>query len=373
MEKYSFFNSVSGDREYNASDFAEYFKQFLQSGIFPNPSTSLQVLANDNYVVSVQPGTAIVEGYMYYTDGKDLTLDVADGVLNRTDLMVVQLDIPNRKIETMVKKGVPATNPVPPLVERTDSIYELALAEIHIGKNAAGISQMNITDTRMDSSRAGWVNSTIQADTTAIFNQYENWYHTQREHHDQEWEDFMAQANEWFANVKQEDNPNKQNKITYGQGYELPNVAVDGDIHIANTGNGGIIDVLRYTEEVFTWEIITSNLTAYMRHQNPDTSVQMLSQIINELKEKANETPLVQAGNVSIVIPSTNTPITERVYFDKPFDNTPSIALLPVTSDPRVVNLSTTSVTETYFDLIIVRTNNTVTTSVQWTATERTQ
>ena len=46
MEKSSFFNSVSHDRTYKAEDWAEYFASFIGNGVFPVPSTGLQVVAN---------------------------------------------------------------------------------------------------------------------------------------------------------------------------------------------------------------------------------------------------------------------------------------------------------------------------------------
>ena len=51
MSKGLFFNSVSGDRLYNASDFAEYFKGFFTNGVFYNSSDALKVSASGNQVV----------------------------------------------------------------------------------------------------------------------------------------------------------------------------------------------------------------------------------------------------------------------------------------------------------------------------------
>ena len=48
MERSAFFNSINGDRRYKAEVFAEYFSSFIGNGVFPNPSTSLQVIANDD-------------------------------------------------------------------------------------------------------------------------------------------------------------------------------------------------------------------------------------------------------------------------------------------------------------------------------------
>lgn len=54
MEKSSFFNSVSGDRVYRAEEWAEYFASFIGNGVFPVPSTSLQVVAGSGMAVAVK-------------------------------------------------------------------------------------------------------------------------------------------------------------------------------------------------------------------------------------------------------------------------------------------------------------------------------
>ncbi|MBU3153892.1 hypothetical protein [Clostridium estertheticum] len=54
MEKSSFFNSVAGDRKYKASNFADYFNSLLTNGVFPNPSTNLQVINNNNMTITVK-------------------------------------------------------------------------------------------------------------------------------------------------------------------------------------------------------------------------------------------------------------------------------------------------------------------------------
>ena len=56
MEKSSFFNSVSHDRTYKAEDWAEYFASFIGNGVFPVPSTGLQVVANDGMKLNVKTG-----------------------------------------------------------------------------------------------------------------------------------------------------------------------------------------------------------------------------------------------------------------------------------------------------------------------------
>ena len=60
MEKSSFFNAeLKGevyDREYLAEDYARYFNSFIANGVFPTPTSNLQVIANDNMTVTCKLG-----------------------------------------------------------------------------------------------------------------------------------------------------------------------------------------------------------------------------------------------------------------------------------------------------------------------------
>ena len=51
-----FFNSVEGDRKYNAEQLSNFFGCVISSGVLPNPSTNLQVKAKTGMTVSVGPG-----------------------------------------------------------------------------------------------------------------------------------------------------------------------------------------------------------------------------------------------------------------------------------------------------------------------------
>ena len=91
-EKYSFFNAVlSGeeyDRTYKAEDLAEYFASFIANGVFPNPSTNLQVMSTGNMDIRIGTGKAWINGY-YYSNTEDMTktLNVADGTLDRKSVV----------------------------------------------------------------------------------------------------------------------------------------------------------------------------------------------------------------------------------------------------------------------------------------------
>lgn len=178
MEKSSFFNSVSHDRTYKAEDWAEYFSSFIGNGVFPVPSTGLQVTANDGMNVTVKTGKAWINGYFYFnTSDLNVTLATADGQLNRIDRIVVRWDLTNRLISAEVKSSSFSASPSAPLLQRDADIYELALADIYVGAGVTAITQSNITDQRLNTSLCGVVAAVVdQIDTEAFNAQLQAWF-----------------------------------------------------------------------------------------------------------------------------------------------------------------------------------------------------
>lgn len=194
MEKSSFFNSVSGDRVYRAEEWAEYFASFIGNGVFPVPSTSLQVVAGSGMAVAVKTGKAWINGYFYYnTSDLPVTLATADGVLNRIDRIVVRWDLTERKISVAVKSSTPATSTVAPALQRDADAYELCLADVLVGAGVTAISQANITDRRLDGSLCGVVAGVVdQIDTDAFNAQLEAWFADYKEMSVDEFNDLVS-------------------------------------------------------------------------------------------------------------------------------------------------------------------------------------
>ena len=178
MEKSSFFNSVSGDRKYKAEDWASYFGSFIGNGVFPVPSTGLQVVAGSGMQVTVKAGKAWINGYFYNnTSDLSLTLATADGVLNRIDRIVVQWDLTNRVISVKAKSSSYSASPTAPAVERDADIYELAIADVYVGAGVTAITGSSITDKRLDTTACGVVAGLVDTiDTTAFNAQLEAWF-----------------------------------------------------------------------------------------------------------------------------------------------------------------------------------------------------
>ena len=211
MERCGFFdaylNGEEYDRIYLAQHFAAYFASFIANGVFAEHSNQLQVMemATPQMQIGIERGQGWINGYWYEnTDTLYMPVDVADGVLNRIDSVVLRLGFSERNMWLAVKKGTPAVNPIAPEVTRTADYYELQLATISIPASSIKITQAQITDTRMNQDVCGWVTGVVkQLDTTTLFNQFESYFDEFKQFYENDyanWTDEQkAEYDEWYA------------------------------------------------------------------------------------------------------------------------------------------------------------------------------
>lgn len=156
-----FFNSINNDRLYSANEFAEYFATFIGSGVFPSPTTSLQVQPDSGLTIKVKAGKAWINGYYFVSDADESISLSDDPVLPRIDRIVLRYHISNREITLVHKPGTPASSPSAPSVIRDAQMIEYSLATISIPAGASTITSGMITDTRSNGAECGFVTSTI--------------------------------------------------------------------------------------------------------------------------------------------------------------------------------------------------------------------
>lgn len=189
IESY-FFNAVESggvyDRIYNAQDMTDYLNLLVGNGVFPTPSTQLQVRASSGMNVIVGAGSGWINGHkMVNTVDMPLSISASDVLLDRIDAVIFYVDWTARTMGIDVLTGTPASSPVAPTMTRTDSRYEMCLAQITVAKQTTAITASMITDTRGNSNLCGYVAGLIQQlDTTGLFQQFE------------------AGFNDWFDQVK---------------------------------------------------------------------------------------------------------------------------------------------------------------------------
>lgn len=204
-EKYRFFDSIEGEDErfYTADEFAEYFRQFIRNGIF-NGGENLKVVTDEKDMkISIKPGYAWIEGYLYKITGEDLILEhnIADPSLNRIDRVVIRLDktLENRYVKAFILEGTPEEAPKAPSLTRDDNIYEISLAQVEIIAGKSFIESYQITDERLETEVCGIATHLFeQVDTTDIFNEWQKYLIHKRNESDVSYEEFVtAYQNTW--------------------------------------------------------------------------------------------------------------------------------------------------------------------------------
>lgn len=174
------FNAIDHDRVYKAEDWAWYFATFIANGVFPKPSDGLQVIAYSGMEIKVNAGYAFINGYAFRNPvSQTITLETAEGAQNRIDRIVVRWDLTQRDIYLAVLKGTPSAKPQATAVTRTTEIWELALADIYVGKGVTAIRTANITDQRFNSSVCGIVTGTVEEiDASVLTKQFTDFFNT---------------------------------------------------------------------------------------------------------------------------------------------------------------------------------------------------
>ena len=231
IESY-FFNAILSegvyDRLYTAQDMTNYLDLLVGNGVFPNPSTMLQVRASSGMDVIVGAGSGWINGHkMVNTADLVVTIPASDVVLNRIDAVIFYVDHLTRSMGIEVKQGTLASSPVAPAMQRDDDRWELCLAQIAVDKQIEEITTSLITDTRGNSELCGFVQGLIQQDsTTTLFDQWQ------------------ALFDEWFEAAKEQFVAGKQFKKLEG-------------VHVTTEANEATFDVRDYVPSfAFAYDIL---------------------------------------------------------------------------------------------------------------------
>ena len=203
-----FFNSISGDRTYNADQITTYFEGLVSDGVYENIGDRFRVTTANSMAVNIGSGRALLRSRWVKNDAVlTMSIDAADVQFARYDAVVLRLDLTEsgRDINVAVIKGTPAPYPQVPNLTRTDDVYELLLAAVHVRKNANMILQSDIADMR-SSSQCGWVTGLIdQVDTSDLFAQWQTAYSDYYAQSTAAFDSYLAEKtaafNAWFDSL----------------------------------------------------------------------------------------------------------------------------------------------------------------------------
>lgn len=217
---YGFYNSLNGDRKYDAVQMSQIFDGIINDGIFMSIGDKLMVTANEGMTVKVGTGRAWFNGTWTRNDAPYiLTLEPANLLLKRIDAVALEVNASDDVRENSIKiiTGTPSSEPVKPDLARTEKVNQYPLAYISVGIGALEILQADI-ENAVGLTPCPFVTGileTVNIDDLVIQweNQWENWmvdmmrsaeaFKSDQESSFVEWStQRRTEFDEWYANVQ---------------------------------------------------------------------------------------------------------------------------------------------------------------------------
>lgn len=158
--KYGYYNSVSGDRAYNADDMSAYFKGLFTRGVVKGYASGMRANASSGMTVTIPTGKIFFSDghWCEVTTDESVTLFAAETVQNRIDRIVIRNDkrLGVRGCVIAVLTGTPATNPTAPALTISEDVEEMSLCQVYISNGVTAVVDANIIDERGDITVCGY-------------------------------------------------------------------------------------------------------------------------------------------------------------------------------------------------------------------------
>ena len=148
---YGFYNSLNGDRKYDAEQMGSIFDGIINDGIYQTIGDAMTVKASSGMSVNVSPGRAWFNHTWTVIDALyPVTLSAAPVGKSRYDAVILQINkgVIGRANTIEVIEGATAVEPAKPTVahDEASKIYRYPLAYIYVGASVTAITQTNITN-----------------------------------------------------------------------------------------------------------------------------------------------------------------------------------------------------------------------------------
>ncbi len=143
MLTFGFYNSVGGDRVYDALQMSQFMKGVISDGIFSSIGTQLKITTPGGLTSYVGVGRAWFNNTWTENDSiYSLTHDAADLILPRIDTVVIEIDsnVGVRANSLKIIKGTPASLPVAPTLINTALQNQYPLADVRLNAGVTVIT-----------------------------------------------------------------------------------------------------------------------------------------------------------------------------------------------------------------------------------------
>lgn len=207
-----FYNSVNGDRKYNARHFSEIFNGIINDGVFMSIGTNFMVKEVSEMTINVGIGRAWFNGSWTQNDAiLPLEVEPADLLLNRIDAVIIEVGVNDNVRDNTIKiiTGTPASQPQKPtMVKENNNKFQYPLAYITVNKAVTKITQANI-ENRVGTSDCPFVTGILETinidDLIAQWNtQWSEWVQKTQDENAQWTEDQRAQYLEWVRQQEED-------------------------------------------------------------------------------------------------------------------------------------------------------------------------
>lgn len=143
-----FFNSLNGDRKYNAAQMSAIFDGLIIDGVFSSIGTAFAVKAAGGLTVNVGIGKAWFDHTWTVNDSiLPMTAPEAEVLLDRIDAVVLEVNGTESVRENTIKfvKGNPSSAPSRPTLTNEGNVHQYPLCYIYRKYGTAVINQADIT------------------------------------------------------------------------------------------------------------------------------------------------------------------------------------------------------------------------------------
>lgn len=143
-----FFNSLNGDRKYNAAQMSAIFDGLIIDGVFASIGTAFAVKAASGLTVNVGIGKAWFDHTWTVNDSiLPMTAPEAEVLLDRIDAVVLEVNGMESIRENTIKfvKGNPSSAPSRPILTNEGNVHQYPLCYIYRKYGTAVINQADIT------------------------------------------------------------------------------------------------------------------------------------------------------------------------------------------------------------------------------------
>lgn len=148
--KSGFFNSLNGDRKYDAVEVGRLFDGFITNGVFTSYGNHFLVSSTNSLTVNVAKGKAWFNSTYLYTDAVEtIQIDAGELLYNRIDAIVLDINSSVGTRQNTIKyiKGTPATVPTKPSMIKSLEHNQYPLCYITVDKEVRTIGAEKIENT----------------------------------------------------------------------------------------------------------------------------------------------------------------------------------------------------------------------------------